>query len=174
MRADLLISNRSNLPDDHVRRLVHFAADRTQIVPIPKTYVRVRAGEGGGRWYWGTARPAYSRNHGCVFTVAISSEVGSYFRVPHVCYHASAWKEWPRAELYDEIARLYERGEREWKRWPIRAIETADELIVHLAAHELMHVVQKANRRKLSEIECERFSALVLDEWREQGIEAVA
>jgi hypothetical protein len=46
-------------------------------------------------------------------------------------------------------------------------------LLVHLAAHEARHVYQFDHRKRISEVDCERFAVKALKRFRQERVSAL-
>lgn len=158
----LTIINISNHDDNVVDEIVRFVYDRRQVLPISGALaLRVNARTGGGGYACDRLSHSFPKWAGrarYAVGVSASRRVGQ----ATICGHAKSARRTP-AEDYNV---LYERGVRRVGRWPLYRVETREECLVHIVAHEIRHVVQFDNDRSLSEVDCELFAEQVLDEWR--------
>jgi hypothetical protein len=147
----LFLRNTSSYPDDEVKRLVEFA---TKGVNMKKVCVNVKGSSHrwGGRAYsrvpsMSNAPPTARR----LLSIRIGSDIG--FPIGPKNYHG----EGPAAANPNG-------------RFPFYTLHNWQELLVHLAAHEARHVYQFDHRKRISEVDCERFAVKALERFRQESM----
>lgn len=117
----------------------------------------------------------WARSLRCRWAIFLRLAAPPYeFGIPRVCWHSSVtrqrhWQE-PRPPdgMQVTVADALAEGKTRVGRWPIYRIDDWEEALVHLAAHEVSHIVQEQRGRGQSEIICEEFAAATLTAWRER------
>lgn len=177
------IRNESVYSDAEVAPVLQFLSDRTGGLTGAVT-VRLGRARNSGAHYSGQAgsrrlhgvpdwvgTPLYMR-----LTLSPRNWAG-YRRRARVCWHSTGLRKLADeiysadGELDDVYARLdalLDAGETRFGRWPIYNIADWQEMLVHLAAHEVAHLIQYDRGRGAgnSEIFCETFALQILNEFR--------
>jgi hypothetical protein len=140
------IRNTSRYPDARVRELVAFAVAG---IDMRAVCINVKNGSLGGGAYNGV--PAISN----------APDAAEYL----VTLRLGRGRErWPLGPINYHFHRPDQVGPR--NRFPFFVCHNWEEWLVKLAAHEAMHIEQFRERRRCSEIECERFAVAALEEFR--------
>jgi hypothetical protein len=177
-----LILNETSRPRREVRRILEYALEQIGGLDRGRLAVKVREREpdqaGGGCAYIAGNNPKWAgRNHYAI-SVTIPTDpkddgLHHWYGWPTVCWHSRRARllaeEKGAPAVYAMWSLAYERGERRFGRWPIYVLNDWREALLHLATHELAHILAQDRQRSRgshSEIECELLAERVLNQWR--------
>lgn len=183
----LRIIHESTRPAVEVERIIRFIVDLPVVdLPVPVAVRVLDAGVRTGGHYsgeatWGNYVPAWAGTACHAMRLTIPADDWDGYGIPRVCWHSTGLRDLSakhRANggTFDEaqegaladIAALHAQGVATFGRWPIYTVADWQECLVHLAAHELRHLVQAYHGRPKSEVDCEEWAAWVLDRWRQE------
>lgn len=172
----LKVVNDSTRPPGEVEFMLRWVLDRPQVDLSEGVAVRVLdAGGRSGGHYSGDA--ADRRRHGARawaegarYHVRLTLPLDNWegYGVHRVCWHSTAAARWNggKGSLFAHLANRVEQGDTKFGRWPIYVAEDWREVFIHLAAHEVRHLVQFDRGMRISEVDCEEWAAHMLEEWR--------
>lgn len=161
---------------EEVERLVRFACEpldrqigKTVAVKIVEPFEKARVPTG---WATGEGRRWAGRVKNCIL-LRLPYDGMAKYGVARVCYHALDWERHGSPDAFDaQVAAAHAAGESKFGRWPIYVVNDWREALVHIAAHEILHIAQYENGRSRSEVACEEYALARLVAFRERGSDA--
>lgn len=175
MTTIAFLRSQTTRPFEEVLEIVEFAIEQTGGIEEGKVAVWVKPGGGNGRAHDRRIHKHVRWSKHARYGISLTTVPDDYvYGVPRACWHSRRMREL-RYELggsavavYAHIGELYDAGQRRLGRWPIYLVNDWQEHLLHLAAHEIAHVLQWDRGRGASEVFCEVFAERALEAWRQR------